>query len=135
MPPGRVTLPIFNRLRLFCLGYLSKPSGDRPVYRAIRRCQAKKIVEIGVGDGRRALRMIEVACRTSPQANIHYVGMDPFEDRTEPSGRSLSLKAAHQLLGGKQGGRRFATGLRVQLVPGNPAEGLVRMANALGKID
>ena len=28
-----------------------------------------------------------------------------------------------------------ATGVRVQLVPGNPAESLIRLANSLGKVD
>jgi hypothetical protein len=37
------------------------------------------------------------------------------------------LKAAHQTLRG--------TGAKVQLVPGNPSDGLARMANSLGKVD
>jgi hypothetical protein len=128
-------LPITSRLRLLYLCYFSKPVFDRPIYRAIRRCHARKIVEVGVGDGRRAVRMIEVAHRASPTMDVHYVGMDPFETRSEPDGRGLSLKAAHQLLSGKRGRHSSPAGVRVQLVPGNPADGLIRMANSLGKID
>ena len=73
------------------------------------------------------MRMIEVARHASPQADVHYVGMDLFEGRTESNGPGLSLKAAYQLL------RR--TGARVQLVPGDLSTGLVRMANSLGKVD
>jgi hypothetical protein len=126
-PPGRVTLPIFSQLRSLYLRYFSKPASDRPIYRAIRRHRMQKIVELGVGDGRRAMRMIEIARRASPQLDVHYVGMDLFEGRTESSGLGMSLKAAHQLLRG--------TGVRVQLVPGNPSDGLVRLANSLGKVD
>jgi len=125
-------LSIFSHLRLLYLCYFSKPIEDRPVYRAIRRHHARKIVEVGVGDGHRAVRMIEVAHWASPSFDIHYVGMDPFEARTEPNGRGLSLKAAHQLLSGKRGRRSSSAGIRVQLVPGNPSDGLMRMANSLG---
>jgi hypothetical protein len=122
-----VTLSIISQLRLFYFRYLSKPVADRPIYRAIGRLKAKKIVELGIGDGRRALRMIEVARRASASSDVHYVGMDLFEGRTEANGQRLSLKAAHQLL------RR--AGVPVQLVPGNPADGLMRLANSLGKVD
>ena len=87
----------------------------------------RKIVELGVGSGQRAVRMIEVARLASPRQDISYVGMDLFEGRSESDGPGLSLKAAYQFLRG--------VGARVQLVPGNPTESLVRTANSLGKID
>jgi hypothetical protein len=122
-----VTLSILSKLRLFYLCHLSKPSESRPVYRAIRRYHTRKIVELGIGDGHRALRMIEMAGRVSASSDIHYVGMDPFEGRSESDGKPISLKEIHQ--------RLRATGVRVQLVPGNPPESLMRLANSLGKID
>jgi hypothetical protein len=122
-----VTLPILSQLRSLYFRYFSKPQSDSPVYKAIRRHAARKIVELGIGNGRRALRMIEVAKTTSPGHDICYIGMDMFEGRSESDGPRLSLKAAHQLL------RR--DGVRVQLVPGNPPESLVRVANSLLKID
>jgi hypothetical protein len=122
-----VTLSIFSRLQLINLCYFSKPSANRPVYRAIRRQAPRKIVELGVGDGRRAMRMIEIAQRVLPPTDIHYVGLDLFEGRTDTTGPNSSLKEIHQLL--------RATGVRVQLVPGNPVEGLIRLANSLGKVD
>lgn len=120
-------MSILSRLRLLHLCHFSKPAADRLVYRAIRRHSPRKIVELGIGDARRALRMIEVAKRACLPQDIHYVGMDLFEGRDGSSGPSISLKAAHQVL--------RATGVRVQLVPGNPAEGLIRLANSLGKVD
>lgn len=127
LPPGRVTLSIFSHLRLLYLCHFSKPTSDRLLYRAIRQKRIQKIVELGVADGQRALRMIEVANRIAQSAEVHYVGMDLFEGRSESDGPGLSLKAAHQLL--------RAAGAKIQLVPGNPADGLIRSANALGKID
>ena len=55
------------------------------------------------------------------------MGMDRFEDRPASSGSRIDLKAAHQRLRG--------TGVRFQLVPGNPFDGLTRLANSLGKVD
>jgi hypothetical protein len=86
-----------------------------------------RIVELNIGDGRRAMRMIELAKQVSCGQEVCYVGIDLFEGRAEADGRGLSLKAAHQLLRGAGG--------RVRLVPGPPAEALVRVANSLGKID
>jgi hypothetical protein len=126
-PPGRVTLRIINRLRLLYLCHFSKPAADRLVYRAIRRWHPQKIVELGLGDGQRALRMMELARQSAADAEVQYVGMDLFEARPESDGPKLSLKTAHQMLRG--------TGGKVQLVPGNPSDGLIRMANSLGKVD
>jgi hypothetical protein len=127
LPPGRVTLSLFSHLQLAYSAYFSKPQSDRLIYRAIRRHKIRKIVELGVGDGRRARRMIQTARLASPGQEIGYVGMDLFEGRSESDGPGLSLKAAYQLLRG--------VGARVQLVPGNPSESLARTANSLGKID
>ena len=110
-------MPITSRLRLLYLCYFSKPAFDRPIYRAIRRYHARKIVEVGVGDGHRAVRMIETAHRASPWLDVHYVGMDPFEARTEPNGRGLSLKAAHQLLSGKRDAALVPPGSGCNLCP------------------
>ena len=121
-------MPSFCQLRLFYLCYLSKPAADRPIYREIHRHGAQKIVELGVGNGHRARRMIEVARRrAATPTDIHYVGMDLFEGRSEANIPGTSLKEVHQLLRG--------TGARVQLMPGNPSDTLMRLANSLGKVD
>lgn len=120
-------MSIISQLRLLYLCYFSKPVAERPIYRAIRRHRVQKIVELGVADGRRALRMIEVAGFAASRSDVHYVGMDLFEDRPHSAGPGMSLKATHQLL--------RKTGARVQLMPGIPSDGLMRLANALGKVD
>jgi hypothetical protein len=111
---------------LYCR-YLSKPAFNRPVYRAIHKHHLRTIVELGVGTGQRAVRMIQTARLASPASELRYVGLDRFEDRTESDGSGLSLKAAHQLLRGVPA--------HIQLIPGPPAEMLIRMANSLGKVD
>jgi hypothetical protein len=120
-------LTILSLIRSVYYRYVSKPAFNRPVYRAIQRYHARKIVELGIGTGHRAVRMIQAARCASPEADIRYVGLDRFEDRTESDGSGLSLKAAHQLL--------RAADAQIQLIPGLPADTLTRMANALGKVD
>jgi len=120
LPPG-------NRLRSFYLAYLSQPASDRPVYRAILREKARSFLELGLGIGQRAVRMIEVAGRYHPLREIHFTAVDLFEARTAVDGPGVTLKMAHRLLG--------ATGARIQLVPGQLCTGLARTANSLGQID
>lgn len=85
-------------------------------------------MELAVGDGQRARRMIDVAqWGVSTPSDVHYVGLDLFEARPGPILPGGSLKEVHQLLRG--------TGARVQLVPGNPPDALMRLANSLGKVD
>ncbi|MEN6449374.1 MAG: hypothetical protein ABFC96_02690 [Thermoguttaceae bacterium] len=125
-------MSIFSRLRLAYHCFVSRPAADRPIYGAIRRGRVQKIVELGIGDGQRALDMIDLAKLASPAQDILYVALDPFEGGVEASSPAesrpgLTLKAAHQLF--------RSTGVRVQLLPGNPADSLMRMANSLGKID
>jgi len=57
----RTTLSATRRIRLFYLLYISKPQTNRLIYRAIDCSRTGTIVELGVGDVQRALRMIEVA--------------------------------------------------------------------------
>jgi len=115
------------RLRIYYLSYLSNSAGDRPAYRAILDHRVRKILELGIGIGLRATRMIEVARHCNPGREIQFTAIDPFEARSAADGPGLSLKKAHRLLG--------ATGARVRLVPGDPLTGLARMANALGQVD
>ncbi len=127
LSPGRVKLSIFSKIRDFCSSHFSKPSESRQLHRDIRQFNIRKIVELGIDDGSRAMTLIEAASQNSTSSDVHYVGMDPFEGRSESDGQPIHLKDVHQ--------RLRATGARVQLVPGNPADSLIRLANSLGKID
>ena len=100
---------------------------DRPIYRAIRRGQFRKIVELGIGIGQRAVRMIEVAGSDGSPGEVRYTGIDLFEARSAIDGPGVTLKMAHRLL--------KATGARVQLLPGDPFTALSRAANGLTGTD
>jgi hypothetical protein len=116
-----------SRWRSFFLAHLSSPTWDRVVYRAIAQRQARRIMELGIGEGRRAMRMIDAAARFTAVSEIQYIGMDHFEDRKEDDGPGLSLKAAHRVL--------TRSGAKIKLVPGDPLRSLARIANELGQID
>jgi hypothetical protein len=85
-----------------------------------------RIVELGIGDGARARRMIAAALRWHSPSEIHYSGIDLFEAR--PRCRpGMTLKQAHQFL--------CQTGVRLRLLPGDPYSALARQANTLGGTD
>lgn len=103
------------------LRYFAQPAHERVLYRAIRKHKIGQIVELGVGLGLRAQRLIAMAQR-SCKTDVRYAGIDLFEARdTDQPG--LTLKEAHRLL--------RATGVKVQAVPGDPYSALARVANSL----
>jgi hypothetical protein len=101
--------------------YLSRPAHERVLYRAIRKHKIGRIVELGVGTGVRAQRLIAMAQRHHGD-EVRYAGVDLFEAR-DASQPGLTLKRAHVLLRG--------TGAKVQAVPGDPYSALARVANGL----
>jgi hypothetical protein len=114
-------------LRLLYLSHLSQPAIDRPIYRAIRQQPVEKIVELGMGDCRRALRMLEVAAIHHPAAKIGYAGIDLFETRNPGGQPGVTLKQAFQLL--------RPMGARIRLIPGDPFSALSQVANLLAATD
>jgi hypothetical protein len=108
------------------LSRLSSPRAERLLYRTIRQGKVSTIVEIGVGDGSRAARMIAVAQRYTRLGTVRYTGIDLFEDR--PAGVvGPTLKGMHK--------RLSASGARIRLVPGDPFSALARAANDLTGTD
>jgi hypothetical protein len=121
--PGTAMSSFVAGLKYFYLSCLSRPASDRSLYRAIRRNRVQKILEIGIGPAQRARRMIGLAERCSPNARIHYTGIDLFEARDASSATGLTLKEAYRQL--------KATSARVRLAPGDPLSALSRIANVL----
>jgi hypothetical protein len=121
-PPDWI-LPAVNSLEAIWLAYLSQPSCDRVLYRTIRKRKVRQIMEIGIGDLRRGVRMIRLAQRYHPGSEVRYVGVDLFEAGTGTGTPSTSLKQAYRML--------RATGARVHLIPSDAIQSLVRSANAL----
>jgi hypothetical protein len=126
-PLGKAMLPITSRLKYFYFAYFSQPVADRAIYRAIHRCRIRKIVEIGVGLGRRAVRMIDLAKCHHKATEVRYTGIDLFEARPGSAPMGLPLKQMHRLLS--------AMAVRAQLVPGDPLAALARVANSLQETD
>jgi hypothetical protein len=125
--PGRVKLTPTSRWRIFCLSHLSKPASDREIYRAIVQQKSYRILELGIADCKRALRMIDAAARFTTRSDIQYVGMDSFEDRDKTDSPGLPLIAAHRALA--------RSGAKIKLIPGDPLRSLARAANELGQVD
>ena len=114
-------------IRSAYLLYFSQPAADRSLLKAIKKRPIRSIVEIGVGLGvGRTQRMLEVAGWRPDCQPLRYTGIDLFESRpSEQPG--LSLKKAHLAL--------RSSGIKTQLVPGDPYQALVRTANALTGTD
>jgi predicted O-methyltransferase YrrM len=110
-------------LKYLYLAYFSQPAVDRVLYRTIRRHKVRRILEIGVGDGARAQRMIALALRHRPAEPVEYTGIDLFEARRNQDGAGVSLKLAHRMLS--------QTDARIRLVPGDAFSALSRTANTL----
>lgn len=113
-------------IRSLWLTRLSKPAGERPIYRHALKTPPRRILELGVGTLARTERLLEVATSATPAADVTYVGVDRFESRGPADPPGVSLKEAHQRLHGRA---------RVQLVPGNVDSALARVCNHLGIFD
>jgi hypothetical protein len=102
-----------------------KPAADRALFRLLYERRVTTIVEIGLGTGQRAERMIRLAMKLG-DGLVRYTGIDLFEARP-PFSPGLTYKCAHRLL--------MATGAQVKLVPGDPLSALGRVANGLRGTD
>lgn len=120
------TLAAASFLETLKLVHFSRPRSDRLLYRLIRRHKMRRIVELGLGDGTRALRMIAVAQRFAEGGPVQYTGVDLFEMRP-PGTRPLALKQAYRMLADG--------GARIRLFPGDPAAALASMAGTLPQVD
>lgn len=137
MHPGRAWTPSMayhegasmgrlGMIRSLWLTRLSRPAGERPIYRHTLKTPPRRILELGVGLLARTERLLEVATSALPATEVTYVGVDRFESRGPSDPPGVSLKEAHQRLHGKA---------RVQLVPGNVDSALARVCNHLGVFD
>jgi hypothetical protein len=83
------------------------------------------MLEVGIGSLPRAVNLIGVCQRYSPEAKISYAAVDWFEQRqaTQPG---LTLIQAHRTLN--------ATGAKVRILPGGPAA-VEAVANSLPGTD
>ena len=106
------------------LRFFSNPKIERQLYAWIAKNKPSSIVEFGLGDATRAIRLIEVAQRCSKE-RISYCGIDMFE-MSKDAGQ-LPLREAHKKLN--------KTGAHIRLLPGDPLSSLARSANAMQEVD
>ncbi len=120
-------MSVADRLRLAYWILFSQPARDRPLLRLIKCRGVLRILEVGMGTGERARRMIDIARLASPHKGVFYAGIDLFEERSAADGPGMPLKEAYCRLRGN--------GVRVQLIPGDPLASLAQTANSLGRFD
>jgi hypothetical protein len=115
-----------SSLRFFHWTTLAKPACDRAIYKRIKRAKARSIVEIGLGDGSRAERVIQAAQKFGAGKSVKYTGIDLFDGRPteEPS---LKLIEMHK--------RLSTCGVKPQLVPGELSSAVRRIANSHTRTD
>jgi hypothetical protein len=109
-------------LRSAYLLYFSQPASDRTLFRAIHRRPIRTIVEMGISLAGRTPRVLEIARWRQSDQPLRYTGIDLFEARPADQPQ-LTIKQANASLRQPE--------MQLQLVPGDPATALRRMANSL----
>lgn len=100
---------------------MSKPAEERAMYQATQGRQFRSVLEVGVGDGSRALRLVDWLQRQA-DGEIRYAAIDMFE-----AGEGPALKSFHAQMG--------SVGAKPLPIPGTLASGLPRVAHTLGAVD
>jgi len=96
---------------------------DKKLFRRIESMSIRSVLEVSVGDGCRALAMLQTLVPSSDAKSIHYIAIDEFE----MGGNSLTLRAFHKRL------REFPA--KAQLVPMKIDAGLDRVVRTYGQVD
>ncbi len=106
------------------LGLFGGSGPHAPLRKLVKPLQAKTVLEISVGDGSRAIAVMQtLANQPAVQPPLRYVAIDQFE----MVGGETSLKAFHQALRNE--------GIRPQVFPESINRGLIRVANTIGTVD
>ena len=103
---------------------MAKPVCDRAIYKTIRKNKFRSIVEVGLGDGSRADNVIRVSRKYAVSPSVRYTGVDMFDARTA---NPLPLIGMHRKLNSEN--------VKAQLVPGDLASGIARIANSHVRTD
>ena len=114
-----------SSLGYFNLTMLAKPACDRQIFKVIRKNKFRSIVEVGMGDGTRVEKMIRVARKFAISPSLRYTGVDSFDARA--TGDPLPLIKMHRKLNFQD--------VKTQLVPGNLASAIARIANSHVRTD
>jgi hypothetical protein len=119
-------LSVGGIIRSTWLLYFSQPAHERGLVKAIKARPIRSIVELGAGLSGRTQKVLEVAAWRKECLPLRYTAIDAFDSR--PAGQPrLTLKEAFHVL--------KPTGVKLQLVPGDPFSALSRIANSLAGTD
>ncbi|MFZ5830523.1 MAG: hypothetical protein ACOY3P_10565 [Planctomycetota bacterium] len=119
-------MSLFSRLTSLFTRRPTEPDPFDPVLLPIRENRCRRVLEVGLGDAKRATRIVQTIASHASAVDASYVGFDLFE--LAPAERpTVPLKAAYLLL--------RPCGVPVRLVPGDPLPTLARHANELGQVD
>lgn len=122
---GQQAVTFSETLRYWYLAFASRPSSDRMLFRLIKRRRPARIVEIGLGDLARSLRMVRLA-QAVRDSVIVYAAIDAFDLRGDQL-PVLPLKSAYRQL--------KATGANVRVLPGDPYAALSQKLHLVRNAD
>ena len=106
--------------------YLSKPANERDLFLHVLENPISSILEIGIGSGERAKRLLPLCSKPEGVAQIRYAGVDPFESASAGQPH-LNLKQAHRMLA--------ELGVKAHLIPGEPQSALPRVVSLVQPSD
>ena len=93
------------------------------ICRLVKRSGAASVLEIGVGNGERAIAVAQSLIETNPETSVRYAAIDMFE----MAGGSLTLKDFNRKLREQN--------VQPSLVPMDVVAGLARVSSTLGMMD
>jgi hypothetical protein len=71
---------VFRRLKnafFNCTAQFTQTAEERPLFRVIRERNISRIVELGIGDAERSLRMIQAAVKANPGKTVASTCLRP----------------------------------------------------------
>ncbi len=115
-----------NWFQRFYWQNLAKPVAERALFRALLAEPISSVLEVGVGNGERMKRIVQLAQLKTGVTQLRYVGVDGFESAKDGAVH-LTLKQAHQQAAG--------LGLKANLIPGDLRSAMPRVAHKIGPSD
>lgn len=115
-----------NWFQRFYWQKLAKPVAERELFRLLLAQPIASVLEIGVGNGERMKRIVQLAQLAPTATQLRYVGVDGFES-AQDGAPHLTLKQAHQ--------QASQLGLRATLIPGDLRSAMPRVAHKVGASD
>ncbi|TWT53459.1 hypothetical protein Pla22_10880 [Rubripirellula amarantea] len=117
--PAETPAPPAKKARLSLFG---GSSANGPLLKQIKSLSVETALEVGVGDGSRAIEVIQTLTAQSDKT-VRYIALDQFE----MAGGETTLMQFHQKL--------RAAGVSSQVYPESLDRGLTRVAHTIGSVD